>query len=134
MSAPTITPELAAECGLMLAELESSRLEVVLVPQRWHTNEGGMVRCAISRNATWYRDFCAAHSSARVRKNAAHDTRIKRAGTVRVLGALAAGALPASGYAPVLLAIARRRLMRPAAAVYGRQAMTQRLFAVGGVR
>jgi hypothetical protein len=75
----------------MLAELESSRLEVILVPQRRWTNEGGSIRCAISKNCRWYRAWCLAHPSSRQRKNSAPDTLIKRANTVRAIEGLIAG-------------------------------------------
>lgn len=75
----------------MLCELESSHLEVILVPQRRFTNEGGMVRVAVSRNCKWYRAFCRANPSSRVRRNSAPDTRIKRFRTVAALGAMIAG-------------------------------------------
>ena len=74
-------------CALehMLAELEGNRLEVILVPQKRRTNEGGMIRAAVSRNARWYRSFCAAHPSSRTRRNNAPDTRIKRFRTIDAL-------------------------------------------------
>ena len=75
----------------MLAELEGNRLEVVLVPQKRHTNEGGMIRVAVSRNCSWYRRLCAANPSSRIRRNSAPDTKIKRARTVDALEKLIAG-------------------------------------------
>jgi hypothetical protein len=93
----------AAAAQELLDELESSRLEVILVPQRIHTNEGGCVRVAISKNVRWYRAFCAAYTARRFkknakgvkvpyqRKNAAHDTLIKRSQVVNTLRAIAAG-------------------------------------------
>lgn len=93
---------------MMLAELESSELTVVLVPTKRHVNEGGVIRVAQSRNATWYRRFYAAHSSDRVRKNAAFDTRIKRRATILLLETLIAGAPSRSKYAADLLRIASR--------------------------
>jgi len=83
----------------LLDELEGSQLEVILVPQRIHTNEGGCVRVAISKNATWYRRFCVLYCSSRVRKNAAFDTKIKRAIVVRTLQAIADGRPVRSEYA-----------------------------------
>lgn len=100
--------EILDELELMLNELDSSQLEVVLVPQRRFTNHGGMVRVAISKNAKWYRDFCGRFSSSRVRRNVAFDTRIKRRHILRVLRALLAGK-STSIYAPALLGIARSR-------------------------
>lgn len=107
----TLLPEVAAEIQLMLDELESNRLEVCLVPCRQRVNEGGMIRVAVSRNAKWYRDFCASRPSSRIRKNAAPDTIIKRRGTRRALEALLAGR-ESSIYSSQLLAIASSRLRR----------------------
>jgi hypothetical protein len=75
----------------MLAELEGNRLEVVLVPQKRRTNEGGCVRVAVSKNCAWYRAFCRAHPSSRLRRNSASDTRIKRFRTVDALEKMIAG-------------------------------------------
>lgn len=100
--------ELREALSLMLEELESNRLEVMLVPQRRRTNECGMIRVAVSKNAKWYRDFCAQYPSGRFRRNAAPDTRIKRAQTERTLRRLLAG-VPARGeYAHRILPLARR--------------------------
>ncbi len=101
--------ELSREVELMLGELESFRLVVALVPQRTWTNEGGMVRCVVERNARWYRDFCEAHASSRIRAKSAFDTRIKRRGTVETLKAILNGRSE-SKYTSHLLAIARRRV------------------------
>lgn len=76
---------------MMLAELEGNRLEVILVPQRRWTNEGGCVRVAVSKNCRWYRAWCAKYPSSRVRRNSAPDTLIKRANTVKALEGLIAG-------------------------------------------
>ncbi len=76
---------------IMLAELESNRLEVMLVPQKRFTNECGMIRVAVSKNCTWYRKFCARHLSGRLRKNSAPDTKIKRRDTIRSLNRMMAG-------------------------------------------
>lgn len=76
---------------LMLAELESHCLEVQLVPCRRRVNEGGCVRVAVSKNCAWYRRFCAAHPSSRIRAKAAFDTRIKRRNVLRTLNAMIAG-------------------------------------------
>jgi hypothetical protein len=75
----------------MLMELEGNQLVVILVPQKRHTNEGGMIRVAVSKNATWYRRFCSAHLSGRKRRNSAPDTRIKRFHTIAALQAMIAG-------------------------------------------
>lgn len=75
----------------MLNELESSQLVVILVPQKRRTNEGGMIRVAISRNAGWYRKFCKANPSARKRRGTAFDTAIKRFRTIDALNKMIAG-------------------------------------------
>lgn len=98
----------------MLGELESSCLEVVLVPSRQRVNECGCIRVAVSRNATWYRRFCARHASGRIRNNAAFDTRIKRRNVVRTLNAILRGRAR-SKYVPELLRIAARYAAQPIA-------------------
>lgn len=121
-----MTPDLLSEIEAMLNELESSQLEVMLVPQRTFTNHGGMVRVAVSRNVKWYRDFCGRFPSSRVRKNCAFDTRIKRRDVLRVLrGALAGRSV--SSYVPALLGVARARIQSPAL-----QAARARIYAGGG--
>lgn len=92
----------------MLGELEGNCLEVVLVPCKRRVNEGGCVRVAASRNADWYRSFCAKHPSGRKRKNAAFDTRIKRRDIVRILTRLAGGLPSRSKYVSELQAISHR--------------------------
>ncbi|AHF94454.1 hypothetical protein OPIT5_16640 [Opitutaceae bacterium TAV5] len=92
----------------LLAELESSCLEVVLVPQRIRTNEGGMIRVAVSKNATWYRRFCASYASSRRRKNLAFDTKIKRRNVATTLQTLIRCGYSRSQYAAHLVHIARR--------------------------
>lgn len=93
----------------MIAELESHRLAVALVPERRRTCEGGMIRVAIEKNCTWYRRFCAAYPSSRVRKNAAPDTRIKRRDTLRLLDRMARGLRCRSKYEAPLRRIAENR-------------------------
>lgn len=117
----------------MLDELESLRLEVVLIPQRIHTNEGGCVRCVVSKNAPWYRELCAGYSSTRVRRKAAFDTRIRRANIVRILHRLSApdSAASRSGYAAHLLNIARNRVKASAVPAADRRALTLKLAAQG---
>lgn len=96
----------------ILAELESNRLEVILVPQRRWTNEGGMCRCAVSKNTRWYRAYCLANPSSRRRKNSAPDTRIKRANTVKALEGLIAGTYRGK-YLEELLRVARKISVSP---------------------
>lgn len=109
-TATTLSPDVAAALSEMRDEFESLRLEVILVPQRYRTNEGGMVRCAVGKNAPWYQRFCARYSSPRRRKNLAFDTRIKRAETARVLAALCEGRTTASRYAEDFIAEAQKRV------------------------
>lgn len=92
----------------MLDQLESSTLEVILVPQRRHTNEGGMIRVAANRNCAWYRKFCDSHPSSRGTRRGLPDTRIRRASILSILRRLAAGLPSRSKYASELLGIARR--------------------------
>lgn len=113
---------------LMLAELESSQLEVVLVPTRRWANEGGCVRVAISRNCDWYRRFCGLHGSDRVRRNALFDTRIKRRAVVRLLGRLIAGEPSRSKYVSDLLAIAEKQAERAIPTASNRCSSTTALF------
>jgi hypothetical protein len=104
----TPPPVLNHGLELLLAELEGNQLEVALVPSRRPVNVGGCVRVAVSRNARWYRDFCARHPSSRRRLNAAPDTRIKRANVRRLLEALIAGRPVRSRYRAEILRLAVR--------------------------
>lgn len=106
----SLSPDVLAALEEMRAEFESSCLEVVLIPQRIRTNEGGCIRVCASKNATWYQRFCARYSSSRFRKKRAFDTRIKRANTSRVLAALCECRATASQYAEDFLAEAHRRI------------------------
>jgi hypothetical protein len=92
----------------MRAEFEGNRLEVILVPCRTYSNIGGCIRVAASKNARWYRSFCAAHGSSRLRRNNAPDTRIKRANIAALLDRLCAGLPSRSKYAPEIIRIAER--------------------------
>lgn len=93
---------------ILLAELESHQLVVELVPQKVFTNHGGMIRVAFSKNATWYRHFCARHLSSRRRNHRLPDTRIKRRAIVRILERMVAGRPTRSKYADEL----RREALR----------------------
>lgn len=96
----------------MQAEFESHQLEIALVPCRHTVNVGGMVRVAIGKNAAWYRAFCSRHSSDRIRRNAASDTRIKRRNVERLLKRLVDGLGSKSKYAPELVRLAERTARR----------------------
>jgi hypothetical protein len=101
----------------MLNELESSCLEVILVPELRRTCEGGCRRVAVSKNALWYRQFCAAYLSTRKRRNLAPDTCIRRRETINALRRMIAGkASPKSHYVYRLELIAEQRLRRSALA------------------
>ncbi len=95
---------------VMLAELESNRLDVGLVPlnpRLRNYNEGGCKRVAFSKNTKWYRDFCCRHLSSRKRNHRKPDTRIKRANVLRALERMARGTYRGK-YADDFAAIARR--------------------------
>lgn len=92
----------------MQAEFESQQLVIALVPCRYRVNEGGCIRVAISKNATWYSAFCARHLSSRQRAKALVDTRIKRRNVERLLQRLVDGRPTRSKYAPELLKEASR--------------------------
>lgn len=94
----------------MLAELETYRLEVILVPQRRHTNEGGMIRMAAGKNPKRYSEFCYDHSSSRVRVHLKHDTRIKRRNVLRLLNRLILTGKSRSKYAGCIRGLALRRV------------------------
>jgi hypothetical protein len=104
----TPTPDEVEGLGVMLAELESNRLEVVLAPCKRPSNVCGYIRVVASRNADWYRKFCAAHPSGRNRRNALPDTRIRRRDIGRLLRRLSAGQPSSSKYADELIRIARK--------------------------
>jgi hypothetical protein len=104
----------------LLVELESSCLEVVLIPSKDHdcAIRGGMIRVAHMKNARWYSEFCKHYTARRRRpckyhrrrcdcpkeekekrrwyfrdrrKSKLHDTSIKRQHTIRGLEELIRG-------------------------------------------
>lgn len=96
----------------MQAELESHRLEVQLVPlnpklRNW--SEYGMKRVVCDKPPAWYRKHCQAHTSSRAVRRGKHDTRIRRAGVLRLLSRLIAGQPTTSKYADEIRGIAERR-------------------------
>jgi hypothetical protein len=105
--------DVTEELSIMLAELESSCLEVILVPTKRYVNVGGCIRVAANKNTQWYREFCARYTSGRGRKRKKHDTRIRRDDTIAVLNRLIAGKKSCSKYAPELRRIARDRARNP---------------------
>lgn len=96
----------------MLMELESSRLEVHLVPlnpRLRNYNEGGCKRVKAGVNTKWYRDFVARHPSSRGVRHGKFDTRIRRANVERLLRRLIAQRPVWSKYAAEILRVAGRR-------------------------
>lgn len=75
----------------LLNELESHQPEVILIPQKRFTNVDGMIRVAAEKNCSWYRKFCALHTSTRKRNNDLHDTQIRRHNVIRSLNRLMLG-------------------------------------------
>lgn len=88
--------EIMRRARRLLSELEATRLQVILVPDRRADSYGNsyrMIRAVQERNADWYRRFCRSYSAnrRRIKRTSRHDTLIKRACTVRALGELAQG-------------------------------------------
>lgn len=83
-SAPRLTARLAA----MLAEMESTRLEVAKI----RTPRGGYVRVAVSVNAEWYQHLCRRYLSTR-RRFPRPRTLIKRRDTLAALRRMILGNL-----------------------------------------
>ena len=96
----------------MLADLADQRLEVEMFPSRNYEDarRGVKIRAATGQNPDWYRRFCNAHLSSRVRRNALPDTAIRRQHVVRVLTRLAQGRTTTSPYAAEYRGIAERLL------------------------
>lgn len=93
---------------LLLSDLESHKLEVVLVPQRIRTNEGGCIRVAVNRPPKWFSELCNRHASSRGYRRG-FDSRVRRANVLSLLRQLAAGRTVRSKYLPELAIIARKR-------------------------
>lgn len=74
----------------LLCELESNQLQVCLAPSKRAINEWDQIRVALSRNASWYQKFCAAHTSKRGVRRGRQDTIIRRQHTLRALERLIA--------------------------------------------
>lgn len=94
MTEPNLLEQCVAE--MMHSELESQRLEVVLVPspvEYWPTERQRRVVC--ERNPGWYRRLCARHQSGRrkPRRKKHGDTLIKRKHVLRALQEIAEGQL-----------------------------------------
>lgn len=93
----------------MLAELESHRLTVMLVPlnpRLRNYNEGGMKRVVSDKSPRWYAKFCAQHPSSRGVRRGKFDTRIRRRDVLRILTKLTQGRRTWSKYADELRRLA----------------------------
>jgi hypothetical protein len=93
----------------MLNELESHRLEVVLVPlnpklRGW--NEYGMKRVCADVPPRWYRALCRDYPSSRGVRRGKPDTRIRRANVLRALTRMVEGRGYNGKYAQELIKIA----------------------------
>ena len=97
----------------LLAELESHRLEVALIPARHPRHAVHFVRVAVSSNPPWYRRLCARYPSSRRRAKAAPDTRIRRRDVLATLERLAAGLPSRSRYSSDLIRVAVARESTP---------------------
>lgn len=75
----------------LLADLQSNQLVTILVPQKRHTNEGGMIRVNVSVNPIWYQRMAARHTSQRAVRRGKHDTALRRANIIRALECMIAG-------------------------------------------
>lgn len=96
----------------MLAELESAKLEVQLVPLNPRLRnycEGGCKRAVTSVPVKWYRQLCQRHTSSRAIRRGKHDTKIRRANILSVLARLSAGLHSRSKYAGELRRVAEGR-------------------------
>lgn len=94
----------------MLFELQSNRLEVVLIPQRNPPNRGACLRAPVATNCHWYRELCGDFESCRRRHYRNFKTRVKRREIERILKRLIAG-IPTDGiYADWIMEYAKRQL------------------------
>lgn len=86
----------------MADELESNRLEVVLLPHKRAMHPAQMVRATTSTNPEWYQKLCAQFVSSRKRGHRQNRTAIKRREALRALRRIAEGKGPRrnSHYAP----------------------------------
>lgn len=98
---------------IMLAELESHKLEVCLAPsKRWDRRDHDMIRVTLDRPPSWYRRLCNAHQSSRRVRRGKYDTRIKRANVIAILTRLVEQKQTTSKYRDELLAVARKEAGR----------------------
>jgi hypothetical protein len=79
----------------LLADLQCSRLEVVLIPSRDPdcAMRGGMIRAVQEQNADWYRKFCGLYETTGKKRwrRAKFQTKIKRRETIYGLEQLIEG-------------------------------------------
>lgn len=95
---------------LMLDQLESHRLEVMLVPlspKLRNYIEGGCKRVCVNVPPRWFRQLCGKHLSSRAIRRGKPDTKIRRANILSILSRLARGLNSRSKYVPELVVIAR---------------------------
>lgn len=109
-----MTQDLREEFEEMLNELESSCLEVVLVPHKNPPNEGAMLRVAVNKNPKWYSDLC--NSYVRQKPSRGHNSRlphtyINRASILRSLKRLVRGGYKRGVTADRLLVVAKQRIL-----------------------
>ena len=96
---------------LMLEQLESHRLEVMLVPLNPRLRgycEGGCKRVCVDVPPKWYRQLCRDNLSSRGIRRGKPDTKIKRRNVLRALTRLVDGRGYHGKYRHELLAVADR--------------------------
>ena len=88
----------------MRYELQSSRLEVILIPRHFNDHGGCKLRAAQSSNCDWYRQLCSEFESNRSKKYKKFKTKIKRRNIESALDRLCSGEQSKSDYADWLIA------------------------------
>lgn len=94
----------------MLYELQSNRLEVILVPQEEPVNCGACIRVPKRMNCEWYREFCECFPGKPKKNSRKLNTKIRRKETIRLLKRLISGQEVKSKYKDYLLAEAEQKL------------------------
>lgn len=90
----------------MRYELQSSRLEVILVPRQFNNHGGCKLRAAQGTNCDWYRQLCSEFESSRRQKYKKFKTKIRRKNIESALDRLCSGKQSKSDYADWLIAYA----------------------------